>query len=272
MPDIITADCSRSNPTYTTVPEVNLDTVGIEFEVPLMGSGPEGAETAAQADRLYSDARDEYNQRWPHGGRVQSEHTGIEIPSEQLDLHDDPTAWYRSTIQTIDEMGYEFVPTGYGQDQFGLHHHISQLEREKAEAFEEVAEEPWLKVFCCTSINRNSADPWRHYGHRLIPARGRRGQGHYEWRLPEPMEPEQHELVIEFLRTMETVGAEEAIAFAKEKVETFDQRLGAINRYETLAGEYDNWPDEQTVTQDRNTDPELAHYMIDLMGDDRPDE
>jgi hypothetical protein len=212
-------------------------------------------------------------------GQMTRDHVGAEITSPRLSLHsDEPETWYSGSIERAEELGYPFAPTGYGYTNFGLHHHLSDVTEDVANEIEAFCAEPWTRVFFCTSVRAGSIDPWRHGG--VAPqtsegnwavcgtARGVRGRGtHYEFRLPEPMPPEQHELFLDFLRRVDLFGIDNAREFVAEKVVQRDERLAAIRQYKLLRDQNDDFPSENGIEHTNQHDQEAAEFLVELMGD-----
>lgn len=268
-----------------TSPVASLDTettpdlqrIGIELEYPLLSERadlPAPAALASSSGAVRSHfgrgngwltaSPDDYN------GYVGSDHVGAEITSGILELHEgEPERWYNESIQNVEDAGYEFAASGYGSTTFGLHMHMSELSEDAVEYIDAMCESEWARVFCCASVSENSLDPWRHGGVR-DPAnsfRARRGSGHYEWRLPEPMLPDHFSMVMEFLRTMAHGEYEAAEEYAREAVMQKDSRLTPIQQYEILDSELDDFPSERAFSSDsaEPTDAHVAEWFHDLM-------
>lgn len=276
---------STEQPTIELEPE--LDAVGIEFEYPVAAEPDRAPATSAIRSR---DLRNEVSGDWVLGepdvptGRMTGDHVGAEITSAVLNLHStQPEVWYYRTIQEAEQMGYPFAATGYGETVFGLHLHISSLPDEKAHALFEMCQEPWMRVFVCSSVSQYSADPWRHggvgsrgmngersFGNSRILRPDRRGpDNHFEWRLPEPVLPNHFGMVMHFLRLLEVEGVDAAREYALDAVENADERLTAVQQYQYYREHADDFLD---VCADENTgrggtDAHAAEYMMEIMGD-----
>lgn len=212
-------------------------------------------------------------------GQMTGDHVGAEITSDILDLHSsDPLIWYRQSIERAEDMGYPFAATGYGYTNFGLHHHLSEMEQEQAAAIEEFCAEPWTRVFFCTSVRQGSIDPWRHggvsrqshderWGVCGTARRVSRDSQHYEFRLPEPMPVEQYELFLDFLRRVDLFGIDNAREFVAEKVVQKDGRLAAIQQYQQLREENDDFPMQNGIDHRNEYDQRAAEFLVELMGD-----
>lgn len=264
----VTAD-SIETPEIDATEHHEIDTIGVEFEYPLGDGTPsDGTNSRNLYDEIgYNDwvLPDSVPRRVPRG-EMTSDHVGAEITSAQMNLHsDEPELWYAGTIQQAEEMGYPFARTGYGSTTFGLHMHLSEIPAGKAEALYEMCQEPWMKVFVCTSLSEESCDPWRHGGvnsSNINGSRGfnesqycvsaRRGRGHYEWRLPEPMAMDHFMVVMNFLRRLEDFGAENAEEYARGLVEDADSRLTAVKQYRMMeqSDDYD-FPNESMLIDNR---------------------
>jgi hypothetical protein len=201
-------------------------------------------------------------------GYMGSDHTGAEITSGILPLHTgSPEAWYQASINEAEgEYGHPFGASGRGSTNFGMHNHISSLTEDQVDAIEEMCSNEYARVFFCTSIDHNSLDPWRHGGVRSPESSFRTysGEGHYEFRLPEPMLPEHFGLLMDFWRTIENDSVEAAIDFARELVHERDERLTAVQQFRELQ-ETDRLDREQAVSDSRYTDRFAAEWFLDLM-------
>jgi hypothetical protein len=212
-------------------------------------------------------------------GTMTRDHVGAEITSPRLSLHsDEPERWYHGSIEHAEDMGHRFAATGYGRTNFGLHHHLSDVSPEVSDAIEEFCAEPWTRVFFCTSVRAGSIDPWRHGGvsPQTSPdnwpvcgtARGcTAADRHYEFRLPEPMPPEQHELLLDFLRRVDLFGIENAREFVAEKVVQRDERLAAIQQYQQLREDNPDFPQHDGSDYRNEYDEQAAEFLMELMGD-----
>lgn len=281
---------STSTAAETTDATYEIDTVGVEFEYPTTGNPDAAPAVEGENSRqLYNDARSDNNREWPVSpdeipmGAMTSDHVGAEITSAQMDLHTtQPEAWYVGSIQRATEYGYPFAATGYGDTVFGMHIHMSELPRYKAEGLLEVSQEPWFRTFICSSVGPGTADPWRHGGISVSDLNGQRdfesqrcvnarinGDNHYEWRLPEPVMPDHFEMVMHFLRTLEIDGVDAAREYARERVEAADDRLTAVQQFRAYRERIDGYV--EVVQADANDhdnnqmDREAAQFLIDLM-------
>jgi hypothetical protein len=249
--------------------EYTLDSVGIEFEYPVAQDAEDAPATSA---RRSTPLRRQHSGWEPtNGGSLGIDHVGTEIRSDVMDLHsDEPSDWYRECIEFCEEAGHPFAACGEGQTAFGLHHHISELREDEADVLAPLTQnpEPWLRVFACGSVMPYSADPWRHYGHSLNH-RSYNGPDHYEWRLPEPVAPEHHDLILQFLRRVEYDGMQRALDWAHDLVLDRDERLTAIQQYRAYEEEIDDFPRGTGALDDdnqgRGTDADAAEFMFDLM-------
>lgn len=262
-----------------------LDTVGVEFEYPIADSAANAPATFA---RTSSPARDCFDYHEPvtaiegvPGGELQREHTGVEIPSAQLDLHSmEPEVWYNGIINELEAAGHPFAASGAGDTNFGLHTHLSELPPEDAQGLFDMSQEHWFRIFVCSSVMPESADPWRHGGvssmeidphtntefdgQYVVNARENRFDdsvpdrqaGHFEWRLPEPMMPEHFQLFMRFCRILSLEGHAEAKAFARDLVEAGDDRLTAIRQYRMYKERLgENWPNAEARGTGSNSRP-----------------
>lgn len=292
---------STTESSVETTPDFNA--IGVEFEYPVgdtpahegpdlyaeRSSGMVGEDWQLNIDGVPDVERDD--------GDAGHDHVGAEVRSPVFDLHTtQPETWYRASIIHAEELGYNFAANGRGETNFGLHMHLSQLSDEQASALHDMCLEPWMRIFACASLSNDSADPWRHGGvtsgsidpqntHSWDPQRmtrngptsvtyaaggDRHSDGHYEWRLPEPMMPDHFEMMMHFLRLLSLGEIDEAREYARGAVMDRDSRLTAIQQYRTLAEEYDDWP-ERGINEDtsyiNDSQVEAEKYMASLMGD-----
>lgn len=275
------------SPSIDVETTTEIDTIGIEFEYPVEGGGPG---QARRSNSLYNEIGynpwelDDYISTEVPTGDMTSDHVGAEITSDTLNLHsNEPELWYAGTIDRAEEMGYEFAATGHGQTVFGLHLHLSEIPEEKAEALFDMCQEGWMRVFVCSSLSETSCDPWRHGGIGQNHIRGevnwdgrqyvmnpRGGDGHYEWRLPEPMQMDHFMMVLRFLRILDVEGIEEARDYAEGRVLDRDERLTTVDQYRMMEShvEYD-FPNNEMLRDGSSTTPEVAQWFHNFMqGDD----
>lgn len=69
-----------------------------------------------------------------------------------------------------------------------------------------------------------------------------RGNRHYEWRMPEPMDPDHLEIVARFLRLFEQ-DTDLAIQYAQEVLDDGDDRITSIKRAEATGMHIEQIPD-----------------------------
>ena len=289
MPEAITTDTAHpvATPEISAETTHEIDTVGIEFEYPTVAStSQETPWMDAARSRSLRDAVGVHNDWILEGvvdnnipiGKMTSDHVGAEITSDQLRLHStEPELWHAGTIETATEMGHPFAPTGLGETNFGAHLHLSEIPPEKAEFLYEISTEPWFRMFVCTSMKPGQVDPWRHGGVSSRDMREGRpfdaqyivkpchGTGHYEWRLPEPTDPQHFAAIMHFLRLLDIDGTEAAQEYAENLVFGGDTRLMAVRQYNYLKDNYDTFPHGVAHRDERYTTPEVADRIIDIM-------
>lgn len=232
--------------------------IGLEVEYPAMNDND---------DYLVSRGRGTVSlQRsindWPSslggvpGGRPVHDGTvGLEVVSNVLQL-EDAGNWYRDVIEYVEnEHNAPYQPTGLMStgNTAGLHMHLSSLSRSQAEDLYEISQTPWAKILFCSSIASHDDDlSWPVFrggrycqmqlgsGHYDVV--NERGNGHYEWRLPEPVVPEHMEVIARFLRLFEQ-STDAAIEYAQEVLDDADDRITAVQRAEAVGMEIEEMPE-----------------------------
>jgi hypothetical protein len=228
--------------------------IGIELEYPiaesyddvLLGRGHDSNDLLHRVDGMPPSI----NARAEYDGTV-----GLEVVSGVLDLADAQN-WYRDVLEHIEnEYGEPYQPVGLmsGGSTAGLHIHLSELSERTARQLQELSEEPWMQVLFCSSIaNTGSGDvAWpvfrggrycqMNFGTGHYDCVNRRGGGHYEWRMPEPMIPEHIEILVKFLRLYEQ-SPDEAIQYAQELLDEGDNRITSIRRAEAIGMDLEGMP------------------------------
>ncbi len=223
-------------------------TVGTEVEAPLSESGSVTyTDCGYSSSSIVSDLRTEYGGRtqYPDGEIGRDPTAGIEIRSYPMST-EELADWYDYTVRNIRET-HSYEPTGYagpdsGATSFGLHIHISPLSRSTAEALYELSILPWFQNFVCTSITREhtaqvfrssycgmSFDPGPRSSNNVVTM-CEPEENHWEWRMPEPMEPENFNLVMRFLELLQSEGKDAAKEYAKTFVYSADDALTSVKR------------------------------------------
>lgn len=180
----------------------------------------------------------------PSGLEARTPHGGLPV--------DEIPAWYELTIEELESrFDVEFEPCGLLREgehtiaTVGLHTHLSPLTYDEAQRLYELSRQSWFQVFCGSSVTRTEAPVTREpyagsnlrmeMGHGKGPVIGRRSDAHYEWRLPEPMLPENLELLCQFLdRFVEDF--QNAENFAREYVEGGSDSVTSIRRAREVGG------------------------------------
>ena len=237
---------------YDVNPENSELMVGPEIEYPRAESPDELlSEKGRSSSSLESEVQ--------HEGGLETFNTYSECdPSVGLEVNagspmslDQLYSWYNNVINEV-ESRFEtlFQPTGdIRGNTAGLHIHISSLSEREARRLYGMSQAEWAQVFFCSSVTSNDVStsapvfrggsycnldnpPSQPGGHRYDCV-NHRGDGHWEWRLPEPMLPEHTELVAEFLRLFEQ-NPDAAATYAKELLENGDERITSIRRAEEI--------------------------------------
>lgn len=251
-------------------PEASNLQVGIELEYPGLGDNDEkfihrGRDTTGIQSEMRSVPFE--------GNPVYDGTVGLEIVSPRLDL-DQASGWYEDAVEYVrNEWDTDFQPVGLmeGGSTAGLHIHVSPLDEEQARTLYDLSFEPWMQVLFCSSIAAGSDSiTWpvfRGGGHcRMNMFNGsryacvnRRGSGHYEWRLPEPMDPEHIPILEKFLRLFEG-DPEWAIEYAQERLDEADDRLTSVKRAEAVGVAMEDMPVLERSMAD--SDPEAFYETV----------
>jgi len=184
--------------------------------------------------------------------------------------HPDATNWYKDVIEHVEEEhNRKHQPVGLmkGSSTAGLHIHLSSLSRSQARELYEISQTPWAKVLFCSSIAMdNESATWPvfrggSYCRMNFDSSGRydcinsRGNGHYEWRMPEPMIGDHMEILVKFLRLFEE-SPDMAREYAQEVLDDGDDRITAIRRAEAVGMDIDGVP-----TVERDPYPETEDFF-----------
>lgn len=230
--------------------------IGIEVEYPVAPSFREKYTARGQrSNDLKSAVRGD---GWPSsiGGRATHDGTvGLEVVSTTMELVDAEN-WYRDTIEYL-ENDYQapHAPTGIiSGSTAGLHIHLSDLSQSQAETLYEISTSPWAKVlFCSSIISSEQENDWRVFrgggycrfngpsNNRRYNCVNRRNGGHYEWRMPEPIDPDHFPIIVKFLRLFEQ-DTEAAIQYAQEILDSGDDRVTSIRRAEAVGMDIEDMP------------------------------
>lgn len=197
------------------------------------------------------------NYSFQSGGASCSEY-GLEARTPDGGIHYRAIGdWYEATYREIEErFGREIEPTGfYGNGTAGLHTHLSPITEEKADDLFEASKEPFMQVFCSASVAAFTSDgnpdadiPVTRPAHCQLPEKRKDnhdccvnkhrsgGDGHYEWRLPEPMYPDHFRLLVEFIARF-VRDTDDGLSFARRLVTEGDERLTAIRRFKKIEPE-----------------------------------
>lgn len=227
-------------------------TIGIELEYPGRNSTDE---------KYVTRGRDTcgLQQRYTHPPFISGHGTydgtvGLEVVSDRLDL-EDAANWHAEVVDYVeDEYNVEYQPVGLMENgnTAGMHIHISHLTEQQARDLYEISQTPWAKVLFCSSIaNENGEAAWpvfrggRHcrmqFGGSRYACINHRSSGHYEWRMPEPVDSDHVEIIARFLRLFEQE-ADLAIEYAQEVLDDGDDRITSIKRAESTGMDIEDIP------------------------------
>lgn len=249
--------------------ELNL---GIELEYPKRSPGDEKFSSRGENTRSEQESISSLPLRL-EANPVYDGTVGLEVVSEQISPVDAEN-WYRDVVDYVEaEYNAMYEPVGIlkNGNTAGAHIHISPLSEDQARRLYEISQQPWAKVlFCSTIANGEDGAAWpvfrggRHCrmefrGSRYACVNERRGDGHYEWRLPEPMSPEHMGIIAKFLYIFEA-DPDVAIQYAQELLDDGDERITAIKRAEAVGMDIDNVP---SVTRaEAPDDPENFYSKV----------
>lgn len=248
--------------------------LGIELEWPLMEHGKPMVSRGYNSDNLRTSMGPLPSSL--DANKVYDGTVGLEIVSSPIDVAD-ADDWYYEVVEYVkDEYNAGFQPTGLlaNGSTAGAHVHISPLTESQAQRLADLSQEPWMKVLFCTSIaldedetatwpvfrggdycrpgyvgHHNSRDE-SHY--RCV---NRRADTHYEWRMPEPMEPENVTILARFLSLFEQ-SEELAIEYAQELLDSGDDRITSVKRAEKIGMDIEDVPQVE-----REPVPETADFF-----------
>lgn len=227
-------------------------TVGTEIEYPMSELG----ETTYTQPGRYSNFRaelleyvDEMYGGFPDGEVGRDPTAGIEVRSFPMS----PTElsrWFRESIDIISDL-YPYEPTGYADGRsassFGLHIHISNLSEETARSLYRLSSSAWFQPLVCTSlVHSDSVQTYQvfrdNYCRMSFDASStssndvvtRVNNQHWEWRLVEPMEPDNFALVMRFLEILKSDGERRAERYARTLVENAHENLTSVKRAKAI--------------------------------------
>lgn len=249
------------------MPDFDFDTsdsdlqIGIEVEWPRMN--PNHDELYVNRGRRSRDLQSNVPSRLnavPNARNDWDGTVGLEIVTDPPLSLDEIGNWYRDVLDHIRyEYATDYQPCGLltNGSTAGLHVHLSPFTRTQAQTLFEMSQTPWMKVLFCSSIAREDDDvTWPVFrGGRYCamdigsdgPGRNHyqclnyRGNDHWEWRLPEPMVPENLDLMVEFLRAFEQ-SPDAAREYAEGVLEDADDRLTSLRRAESVGMDIEDVP------------------------------
>lgn len=246
---------------------------GFELEVPTTDGDDDTPKKAKGdvniAEQLNERLPDELEATWE---RIGKSNWGTEIRTVE-EVSSGSLAWlYKNAIDSINDVdGVKFEPTGiFGDTTAGVHVHVSRINRAQAEELVEVSREPWLQVACCTSIFLDEdtgdvvAPVFRSLSNREYNTTNYcklrlgsskhyvvndRGQGHYEWRLAEPMGWQNFHDVLLFLDRFLDGRQEEARNGLERRMRRNSMKFTAYQRAKALVDtNTEDWVDTTDAT------------------------
>lgn len=199
---------------------------------------------------------------------------GLEVVSQVLEI-EDAANWYRDVVEHVEEeYNAPYQPTGLlsNGSTAGLHMHLSNLTSEQARELYEISQTPWAKVLFCSSIaRRDNGVTWPvfrggSYCRMNTDINGgryncvnNRGNGHYEWRMPEPVTLDHIEVIMNFLGYFHQ-DPDIARDYAQEILDNADDRITAIKRAENVGMDIEGVPRVQRSPA--TSDPENFYSAV----------
>lgn len=233
--------------------------VGVEVELTdSKENRPTYREAGEYSEYVLQRYRDNID-NWPDADVTYDGTVGTEVIMDRpWDIDNDPGGWFSQTLSHAErEYGCVYEPCGLMDGRHastaGLHIHLSPLSREQAEQLYSMSQQPWMQVFVCSSVTEERAPVLRgnsyctmdgdvdNYDRYTAVRAVQESQGHYEWRMPEPMGERHFEMVIEFLRRFQN-SPSEAEEYARDIVNSADRNLTAVQRAEEvdLVGQFES--------------------------------
>lgn len=246
-------------------------TVGIEIEYPRVGAGEQLVSAGRSSNELQSNFHEPPGFS---GSGVYDGTVGLEIVSNELPVEDVPQFYGEAIEYTTEEFGAQYQPTGLmsGGNTAGTHVHISPLTRSEARQLFEMSQTPWMQVLFCSSIAAESDTvTWPVFrGGRYCRMNNgewsdryncvnHRRNGHYEWRMPEPMIIEHAEILARFLSLFKQ-DPDLAAQYAQELLDEADERITSIRRAEEVGMDIDEVPEVRRSRAD--DDPENFYETV----------
>lgn len=240
---------------------------GLEFEVPFMpdddthlmsrGKSTDNEETAwfpdGELDYEWISARPD-----TYGWECRTD--GTMGPRELVD-------WYTKTYHRIERHEGRIEPVGYHDEgTAGLHIHLSEISEEDAKLIRRASTKPWMQLLACSSVAAYDTDGELLPKYHVLrgkdpdvknpckdkrvggPGRGkiiaaRRGTGHYEWRLPEPMWPVNFRHLMEVLTRLLESGMDLARSVAHNIIEQRSHHITSVKRARKIQQELGDLPE-----------------------------
>lgn len=249
-------------PTFGT--EVEYPTVQTEEEMTTFTRPSHGSHD------LRSQVRDDYGGAggWPDGTIGSDPTAGIELRSDPMS-GDELRDWYREAIVELSKYR-PHEPSGISANSrastIGLHLHFSGdgYTEEKARELYRMSDEPWFKLFACSSITEQDQNTYQVFrssycgmSYSNTPSndcvnRAERNADHWEWRMLEPVTPDHFDLVMTFMEILHDDGVDQARDFARALVNDLDPTLTAVKRAQAIG------IDDQIEELETNDRPDVS--------------
>jgi hypothetical protein len=244
--------------------------LGFELEIPWeTGEAPPeqsiGVLDTVGQSTLRDTFHDDTEVTWE---RIGGSQYGYELRTQDggVRFHDAPDIYRESLAALQEQAGVDYNPVGLTRNTTaGLHIHISGMSEADADALYRLSHKPAVQLLCGSTIAIRDSD-----GNRTeVFAVGRReysgycnmdkgthhndvvntrnlADGHYEWRLPEPMDAQHFVLVKQFIGWLDSDGEQAALEFARNMTHSVDERITAIRRAKMCRHEFKAATDTQS--------------------------
>lgn len=234
--------------------------VGCELEVPLAQQGGYKRKCGKDSHGIVDSAYIGGPERSFTRREMKYDSTvGLEITSDALDI-EKMKKWYRYVFLHVDHVHRKQIePTGRldNGSTAGLHQHLSPIGKDVAEELYNFSWGNLAKLCFCTSFvlrdlkadlelncfrGGNYCDMYFDHGHYSVVNCASRHDSkfdeddeHWEWRLPEPMEPDNYDVMMDFLGLWYARSLGTAEKWLREVFQKRPQMFTSLNRLASIA-------------------------------------